>query len=169
VVVVGPQDEAIWGEFDVTDDASIVFQNSVHIRFALAIRLERVVMAVDQKKSARNQTRVHRQGFARVEPDQNEALPMGVLGMAFRLNAVEEGFLELEDFFHVHAGNKGLAGRNGGVGEDNILELAGAGRKDRSAFVDLGGIEKVEDRKVLNLKDLVHSLKAKASFPVEEV
>ena len=126
-------------------------------------------MAVDQKKSARSQTRVHRQSFVRVESDQNEALPIGVLGMAVRLNAVEEGFLELEDFFHVHAGNKGLAGSNGGVSQDDVLELVGAGRKDRGPFVDLCRIEEIEDRKVLNLKDLVHALKAEPAFSVEEV
>ena len=40
VVVVGAQNEAISGKFDVADGASIVFQNSVHIQFALAIGLE---------------------------------------------------------------------------------------------------------------------------------
>ena len=39
-LVVRAKDELISGDFDITDRASIVFQNSVHIKFALAIRLE---------------------------------------------------------------------------------------------------------------------------------
>ena len=112
---------------------------------------------------------MHGKGFTRVELDQNEALPIGAVGMAFRLNAVEEGLLELEDVFDVHADNKGLAGGNGGICEDDVFELVDAGRKDRGPFVDLCGIEEIEDRKVLNLQDLIHTFKAEPALAVEEV
>jgi hypothetical protein len=126
-------------------------------------------MAVDQERGSGGQSRMHGQGFASIELDQDEALPAGTVSMAFWLHAVEERLLELENLFHMHADNKRLAGSNRGVGEDDIFELVGAGRKDRSTFVDLGGIEEIEDREVLNLKDLVHTLEAEPAFSVEEV
>lgn len=126
-------------------------------------------MAVDQENGASGQTRVHRKGIACLELDQDEALPTGAVPMGFWLDAMEEGLLELENILHVHADNSRLGGGDGGVGEDDIFELVGAGRKDRGAFVDLGGIEEIEDRKVLNLEDLVHAFKAEATLPVEEV
>ena len=39
-MVVRAEDKLIFGEFDVTDGTKIVFQNSVHIYFALAIGLK---------------------------------------------------------------------------------------------------------------------------------
>lgn len=126
-------------------------------------------MAVDQENGARGQTGVHRKGFAGVELDQDKALPTGAVRMGVRLKVVEEGLLELEDGPDVHADNKGLAGSNGRVGKHDVFEVVGAGRKDRGPFVDLSGIEEVEHRKVLNLKDLIHAFKAEPAFSVEEI
>ena len=126
-------------------------------------------MAVDQEKSTRRQTRVHRKGVACVELDQDEALPTGAVRMAIRLNAVEEGLLELEDVLHVHTDHEGLACSNRGVSHNDVFELVCAGGKDRGPLVDLGGIEEIEDGKVLNLENLVHAFKAEAAFSVEEV
>ena len=39
-VVVGAKDKGGFGLFDVSDGASVVFPDSVHIQFALAIRLK---------------------------------------------------------------------------------------------------------------------------------
>jgi len=39
-LVVGAENESVAGGFDVADGASFVFQNSVHIEFAFAIRRE---------------------------------------------------------------------------------------------------------------------------------
>src|SRR5579862_2070009 len=126
-------------------------------------------MAVDQEKGAGSQARVHCKGFAGIELDQHEALPIGAVCMTFRLDAVEKRLPELKNILHVHADNKRLGGGHEGVGEDNIFELVGAGGKDRGTFVDFRRIEEIEDRKVLNLEDFVHAFKAKAAFPVEEV
>src|SRR5690348_9369995 len=126
-------------------------------------------MAVDQERGSGGQSRMHGQGFASIELDQDEALPAGTVSMAFWLHAVEERLLELENLFHMHADNKRLAGSNRGVGEDDIFELVGAGRKDRSTFVDFGGIEEIKDREVLHLEDLVHAFEAESAFSVEEV
>ena len=126
-------------------------------------------MAVDQERGAQGQSGMHRQGFTSVELDQDEALPAGAVAVAFRLQAVEERLLELEDVFHMHADDERLGRGDGSIGEDDVFELVGAGGKDRGAFVDLGGIEEIEDRKVLNLEDLVHAFKAEATLPVEEV
>lgn len=112
---------------------------------------------------------MHCEGFACIELDQDEALPAGAVPIGFWLDAVEEGLLELQHIFHVHANDKRLGGRDGGIREDDIFELVGAGRKDRGPFVDFGGIEEIEHRKVLNLEDFVHAFKAEATFVVEEV
>src|SRR5690349_6040965 len=121
-------------------------------------------MAVDQERGSQCQPGMHRQGFMSVELDQYEALPAGAVCVAFRLNAVEERLLELEDVFHVHADDERLSRGDRGIGEDDVFEVVGAGRKDRCAFVDLGGIEEIEDRKVLNLEDLVHAFKAETTL-----
>ena len=126
-------------------------------------------MAVDQEGGSWEQAWMHRQCFAGVEFHKHEALPTGAVAMGFRLDPVEKGLLELEDVFDMHAGNKGLGRRNRGIGEDDIFELVGAPRKDRSPFVDLCGIEEIKDGEVLNLKYFVHTFEAKASFPVQEV
>ena len=126
-------------------------------------------MAVDQEQGAGGQTRIHREGFARIELDQNETLPAGAVPVGFWLDVVEKGLLELEDLFYVHADDERLGRGTRGISEDDIFELIGTGRKDRSTFVDLGGIEEIEDREVLHLKDLVHAFEAEAAFSVEEV
>ena len=112
---------------------------------------------------------MHGQGFACVEFNEDEALPTGALPMDFRLDAMKERLLELEDLFYVHADDERLGRGNGGIGEDDVFKLIGTGRKDRGTFVDFSGIEQVEDRKVLNLKYLVHAFEAESAFAVEEV
>lgn len=49
-LVVRPQNQMISGGFDILHGASSVFQNGVHVEFSLAVRLERIVVAVDQKR-----------------------------------------------------------------------------------------------------------------------
>ena len=49
---MGAQDELISCHFDIPDRTSSVFQNSIHIELAFAIRRERVVMAVEEHSGA---------------------------------------------------------------------------------------------------------------------
>src|SRR5579864_1831725 len=126
-------------------------------------------MAVDQKRGSGEQAGRHSLGVAGIELDQNEALPVGTGAFRFRLQFVKEGFLELEDVLDMHAGDEGLGGGGGGIGEDDVFEIVGAGGNHGGALVDLGGIEQVEDGEMLDLENLVHALNAEAALAVEEI
>ena len=126
-------------------------------------------MAVNQERGSGGQAGRHSLGIAGIELDEDEALPGGTGAFGFRLQFVQEGFLEFEDVLHVHAGDEGLGGGGGGIGEDNVFEIVGAGGNHGGALVDLEGIEQVEDGEVLDLEDLVHALDAEAALTVEEV
>ena len=126
-------------------------------------------MTVDQERGSGKQAGRHSLGVAGIELDQDEALPVGTGAFGFRLQFVQEGFLEFEDVLHVHAGDEGLGGGGGGIGEDDVFEIVGAGGNHGGALVDLGGIEQVEDGEMLDLEDLVHALNAEAALAVEEV
>lgn len=126
-------------------------------------------MTVDQERGSGEQAGRHSLGVAGIELDQDEALPVGTGAFGFRLQFVQEGFLEFEDVLHMHAGDEGLGGGGGGIGEDDVFEIVGAGGNHGGALVDLGGIEQVEDGEMLDLEDLVHALDAEAALVVEEV
>ena len=126
-------------------------------------------MAVDQERGSGNEAGRHGLGVAGVELDQDEALPGGAVAFGFRFQLMQEGFLELEDLLHVHADDERLGGGDGGVSEDYVFEIVGAGGKDGGALVDLGGIEEVEDGEVLDVKHVVHTFDAEAALVVKEI
>src|SRR5215469_3150005 len=126
-------------------------------------------MAVEQERGSGCEAGRHGLGVTGIELDQDEALPEGPVAFGFRPELVQEGFLELEDLLDVHAGDAGFGGGGGAVGEDDVLEVVGAGRNDGGALVDLGGVEQVEDREVLDLEDLVHALNRETTLAVEKV
>ena len=126
-------------------------------------------MAVNQERCSGGQAGRHSLGVTGIELDEDEALPVGTRAFGFRLQLVQEGFLEFEDVFHLHAGDEGLGGGGGGIGEDDVFEIVGTGGNDGGALVDFGGIEQVEDGKVLDLENLVHAIDAEAALVVEEV
>ena len=126
-------------------------------------------MTVDQERSSGREAGRHGLGVAWVKLDEDESLPRGSVGFTVGSKFVEEGLLELEDVFHVHAGDKGLSGGGGGIREDDVFEVVGTGRKDGGAFVDFGGIEEVENGEVLDLEDFVHAFEAESTLAVEEV
>lgn len=125
-------------------------------------------MAVDEERGSGGEAGSHGWGVPGSQLDQDEALPGGTFAFSLGPELVKERLLELEDAFHSHADNEGLSG-GGGVGEQDVFEIVGAGRKDRGTLVDFGGIEKVEDGEVLDLEDFVHALDAESAFAVEEV
>src|SRR5215469_6332138 len=110
----------------------------------------------------------HTDGLARIEPDEDEALPGGAIADSFRFQVAEEGLFELQDVEDAIGGDPGLSGREG-VGEQDIFVLVGTGRKDGSAPVDIGGIEQVEDTKVLDGKNLVHTFQAESTLAVQKI
>src|SRR4051812_21956491 len=126
-------------------------------------------MAVDEERGSRGKAGRHGLGVAGVELDQDKAMPGRAVSFGFGFQLAQEGFLEFQDVFHLHADDEGLFGGDGGIGEDDILEVVGAGRKDGSALVDLGRIEEVEGGEVLDLENLVHAFNAEAALAVEEI
>src|SRR5579864_8833045 len=114
-------------------------------------------MAVEQKHGAGGEAGGHGEGVLGIELDEDEALPGRAGEIGFSLQLAQEAFLELADLLDVHGGDEGLGGGGWGIGEDDIFEIVVAGGKDGGTLVDFGGIEEVEDGKVLNLKNLVHA------------
>jgi len=126
-------------------------------------------MAVKQERGSGREAGVHAGGVLGVGFDEDEALPGRTGAFHFRLQFAEEGLLEFQDFFYMHAGDERLGRGAGGIGEDDVLELVTAGGQDGGAFADFCGIEQVEDGKTLNGKDFVHAFDAEAALLVEEI
>lgn len=126
-------------------------------------------MAVDEQRGAGKQARVHAHTFVGVNLNYYEAFPLLAIAYDFRFQFFEKSFLELQDFLDVHAGDEGLGSGDGSIDEKDVLELVIAGRQDGSALIDLGGVEQIQHRKVLNGEDPVHALKAQAALAIQEV
>ena len=126
-------------------------------------------MAVNQERGSWGKAGRHGMGVARIELNEDEALPGGTVAFGVGTQFVEEGLLEFEDLLDVHADDAGLGSGGEAVGEDDVFEFVTAGRKDGGTLVDLGGIEKVEDAEVLDMEDLVHAFDGEAALAVEKV
>jgi len=126
-------------------------------------------MAVNEQRGTRKQTGIHGHRFLGIDLDEHEAVPSGAVAFGFGAQVLEECFLELEDFLHVAAVDQGLSGGSGGVGEQNVLEFVAARRQDGGTFVDFGGIEQIEDGKMLHGEDFVHAFEAETAFLVEKI
>ena len=159
-LVVWPQNQVSACGFDILHGAIFAFEHGIHIEFALAIRLERVVMAVDEERRPGQKARVHAHAFAGVNSDEHETLPLLAIAFSFRLELFKKAFLEFQDVLDVHAGKEGIGGSDGPVREEDVLEFVVAGRHNRSAFVDLGRIKQIQHREMLNRQNPVHTLEA---------
>ncbi len=126
-------------------------------------------MAVDQEHGTGQKTGIHAHALMSVYFDRHEAFPLLAVAFGFRFELLEKAFLEFQDFFDVHAGDEGLGGGDCAVGQEDVLELVVTGRQDGSTLVDLGGIEKIEHRKMLDRQNPVHALKAEAALAIQEV
>lgn len=155
--------------FYVFDGATAVSQNRVHVEFALAIGLERVIVAIDEYGGSGQKPRVHAHALASVDLDYDEALPVLAIAFNFRSKFFQENLFELYNFSHIHAGDKRLSSGDGSIGQDDVLEFVIAWGQDRCALVDLGRIEEIEDRKVLHRQHAIHAFDAQATLAVEEI
>src|SRR5947208_9207035 len=126
-------------------------------------------MTVDQERGSGHEARIHSRGIVGIGPDHHEAMPVGAVALDFGPYALKERLFKLQNLFHPHAENEGLAGGRGGFGEYDILRVIAAGRKYGGTLIDLGGIEKVEDRKMLDLEDFVHAFETESALVVEGV
>lgn len=126
-LVVGPEDELLAGNFDILHRAAVVAQNGVHIDIAPAIRLKRVVMAVEKDCGAGKKARVHAHAFSSVDLDDDETFPVAAITIDLRPKLLEEGLFEFDDVLDMHAGEERVGGGNVAVGEQNVLEFVIAG------------------------------------------
>lgn len=168
-LVVRSKDQLTADGFHVFDGAGSVFEDSIHVVLAPAVRLERVVVAIDQERGAGKKTGIHAHAFAGVGFDEDEAFPAGTVAFDFGLELLQKALLEFKDLFHVHAGEQGVRGGDGAIGEDDALKFVIARRNDGGTFVDLGGIEQIEHRETLDRQDAIHAFEAEATFAVQEV
>ena len=125
-------------------------------------------MAVEEQGGSGQEAGKHAGGVSGIELDEDKASPVGTIAFGFGLELAEEGFLELEEFEDAIGGDERASGR-GRFGQQDVLEVVRAGRDDGGTFVDLGGIEQVEDGKMLNRKDFVHALEAEAALAIEKI
>lgn len=126
-------------------------------------------MAVDEERGCGLKAGLHGLGITGIEADQDEALPGRMVALRIWADAVQEGFLELENVFDIHACDVRLDRGNGRVDKNYILEVIRARRNDGGALVDFLRIEEVEHREVLDVQDLVHTFEAESALAVDEV
>ena len=70
----------ISGGFGVTNRASIVFQNSVHIQVSFSIRPQRVVMSVEQQGGTGGEAGRHGGGVLGIELDEASGFRLSAFG-----------------------------------------------------------------------------------------
>jgi hypothetical protein len=168
-MVVGAENKSTVGDFDVFDRAGAVLADGIHVGLTPAVRFERVVMAIEEDGGAREEARIHAHATASVNPNDDKAHPRLAIAFGLGAQAAEEDATKLQEFPDTHAHNEGLSGGHATVDDKDIVELPVARGRDAGSFVDLLGIEQVEDGEVLNLEDLVHPLKAQAALAVQEI
>jgi len=166
---VWTQNQLVAGRFHVFDGAGSGFKNGVHIELAFAVGLERIVVAVDEESSPGKKPGIHAHAFAGVHFNHDKAFPLIAIPFSFRFQFFEKRLFELKNLLDVHAGDQGLGGGHGSIGEEDVLKLIVAGRQDRGTLVDLGGVKEIEHGEVLNGEDAIHALKAEATLAIEEV
>src|SRR5579872_648728 len=126
-------------------------------------------MTVDQERGSGAKARMHGQGVAGVELDQDEALPAGAVALGVGPNVMKDCLLEFENLFHMHADDQGLGSGRMRVGESDVFEIVRARGKDGGTLVDFGRIKEVENREVLHMEYLVHAFEAESAFAIKEI
>lgn len=96
-------------------------------------------------------------------------MPGRAVPFDFGFELAKKGLAELEDLEDAVGGDERLSGGGGGIGEKDVFEVVGAGGQDGGSFVDLGGVEEVEDGEALDGEDLVHALDAESAFAIEKI
>ena len=159
----------IAGDLDVLDGAGIFFEDGIHIELAFAIGFKRVVVAVEKKIRTGQEAGVHAHAFAGVGFDKDETFPLLAIAFDFGFQLLEKSLLELQNFLNVHPSEQRMSGGDGGFGEEDVLKLVVARRKNGSALVYFGGIEEIENGQMLNCENPVHAFNAEAALTVQEV
>ena len=168
-LVVGPENELLSGDLDILHRTSVIPENGVHVDIAFAIRLQRVVMAIDERCGPGQETRVHAHAFACIDLNHHETLPVAAIAFDLGAQLLKKCFFELDDLFDVHIGEERMGCGDGAFGEENVLKLIVAGRENGSALVDFGGVKKIEDGEMLNGENAIHALQTETALAVQEI
>lgn len=163
------QDQLITHRFHVLDRAVVVFQDSVHVGLAFAVRLERVVVAIDEERGAGEKTGIHAHAFASVGPDEHKTLPARTITFDVRFQLLKKTFLEFHDVLDVHADEKRMRSGHSSISDKNILKFVIAGRQNRSALVHLRGVKQVQDREMLDGQDAIHAFEAESALAIQKI
>ena len=168
-LVMRAQNQLTVSNFHVLDGAGTAPGDGVHIAFAFSIRLERVVMTVDEDGGAGEEARVHAHAFAGVKPDEDKALPALAGSIDFGAETAQKCLLKLQYVLDVHAHDKRLSRSDRAIDLDDILKFVFGGGQNAGAFVDLDGIKEIKDRKMLHFEDFVHGLETESAFAIEKI
>src|SRR5215471_2104664 len=74
-LIVRTEHQILFGKLHVLHCSAAIVAHSIHVRFLLAIRFQRVVMAVNEDGGARQKTWVHAHAIMSVYFDEHEAVP----------------------------------------------------------------------------------------------
>ena len=125
-------------------------------------------MAVEEQGGPGRKTGRHAGRVVGIELDEDKASPVGPIAFGFGLELTEKGLLKFQELEYA-IGRDQRVDSGGRFGKQNVFELIGTGWDDGGAFVDLCGIEQVEDGEMLNRKDFVHTFEAQAALAIEEI
>jgi len=168
-IVLRTQDKLASRELDVFEGAGVVLANGVYVRIILSVGSQRIVMAINEDGCTWNSSGEHAVAFACVEANENEPLPLLTRALQFRAKSAEERLLEFENVFHGFVGEKRLLSSNGRIHQYHILEVIFTGRKNAGTLINFRGVEKIEDRKMLDGQHFIHAFEAQAALAIEEV
>src|SRR5690348_7247640 len=96
MVVLRTQDELAPRELDIFHSTGVVLTNGVNVGIIFAIRSQRIVVAINEDGGTWKHPGKHAVAFARIEANENEALPFLTRALQFRAEATEERLLKLE-------------------------------------------------------------------------
>src|SRR6476646_8982392 len=113
--VVGTKDQVISRYFDILDGAGAALGDGVHVGVAFTIGLERIVVAIQQDRSAGKKAREHAHAFAAVDADDHETLPVFAVPFHLRPQFAQEALPELHDVLYFHVHDHRLAGSDGTI------------------------------------------------------
>lgn len=126
-------------------------------------------MAIDECSGSGQEAGIHAHALAGIDLDHHETFPVAAIAFDFGPQFLKKCFLELDDLFDVHTGEKRVSCGDGSLSEKNVLKFVVAGREDGSALVDFGGVKKVENGEMLNGENAIHAFEAEAALAVQEI
>jgi hypothetical protein len=163
--------EKIFSDYFKIAQAAVTVRltNRIHVGLTLTIAFEGVVVTVEDNSSAGQETGKHTHSFAGVYGDCQESFPSLAVTLKTRAEAAEKRCSELKDLLDHHAHDDGLGSSDTAIHYADILKAVVAGGQNGGAFIDFGGIEKIENRQVLGSENSIHSFQAETAFKVEKI